>query len=768
MRRFALVVLTALTLVLSTFSPALAAVPDVWAKNLGADTWIRSIQYVAPNVFVAGSETNGVFKASSPGGPWTDITGDLPADGRQVRQAVVLGGQYYLATSAGLFTGNGGGSWQKLGVSPGTPADQRLDQGGVQSVVFPTGQASTIVVATSGSARDGVFRSTDGGATWARAAGLFDATVYLTGEPGKPMYAAATSGFWVSANAGASWTLISDGIPPAETPRRIAMAPDPQHLVASTTGGVFRSDDFGASWYEVTGSGSTALTATDVRAFELAPTQYWTDGEPVIVAGTNNGVWASLDGGAGWARMSSAKSVSDGVSMGNESVWSLEVAGPTVLAGTQGHGIFTLPLQPAEAPATIPAPSGAAVENAVLTASTGTWLGTAPFAYRYRWYRCTQASAVTCDTNTVLSTDRTYQPQSGDVGKYLRVGISARSVLSVGWSAEKLSEPIGPIAAPPGAEPTPPFGYPKLLNPASAPWGTTMTIDPSDDSQDRWRSNGLPAPTTFQYRWARCAANGTDCEPLEHTGVSYTTTVEDVGHTIEARVIGTIGSTSSPARLAGLSGSVYEKTPVNTDAPRAVGPAYVGTVLQSTAGAWTGNGPTFTRRWMRCNAQGLQCAVTNPVVTTPTYAVTEADRGAVMRVEVTATVYDQFMPAGRKGTVLSTPSPVVGSAPVPPGGGGGGGGGTPAVPVVKLDKPKKVKPGAKLKGPTSVAGFTSISYQWLRNGKPIKGATGAKYKITRKDRGKKVSLRMVLTGPSGTVTVTTNAVKVPKAKRKGR
>lgn len=768
MRRFAVVVLTALTLVLSTFSPARAAVPDVWAKNAGADTWIRSIQYVAPNVFVAGSETNGVFKASSPGGPWTDISGDLPPDGRQVRQAVVLGGQYYLATSAGLFTGSGGGAWQKLGVSPSTPADQRLDQGGVQSVVFPTGQASTIVVATSGSARDGVFRSTDGGATWVRAGGLVDATVHLTGEPGKPMYAAATSGFWTSANGGASWTLTSDGIPPGETPRRIAMAPDPQHLVASTTGGVYRSDNFGATWYEVNGSGSTALLATDVRSFELAPTQYWTDGEPVILAGTNNGVWASLDGGAGWARMASDKSVADGVGMANESVWALEVAGPTLLAGTQGHGIFTLPLQPAEAPATIPAPSGSAVENALLTAGTGVWGGTAPFAFRYRWYRCTQASSVTCDVNNVLSTERVYQVTSADVGDYLRVGVSARSVLSLTWSAEKLSDAKGPITALPGAEPTPPFGYPKLLNSASAPWGTTMTIDPSDDSQERWRSNGLPAATTFQYRWARCAANGTACEALDHTGISYTTTVEDVGHTIEARVIGTISSSSSPARLAGLSGSVYEQTPTNLDLPRTVGPAYVGTVLSSTAGAWTGNSPTFTRRWVRCNAQGLQCAPTNPVVTTPTYAVTEADRGAVVRVEVTAKVVDQFMPAGRTKTVLSTPSPVVGSAPVPPGGGGGTGGGTPAVPVLTIDKPKKVKPGAKLKGPTSVAGFTSISYQWLRNGKPIKGATGATYKISRKDRGKKVSLRMVLTGPSGTVTVTTKAVKVPKAKRKGR
>ena len=37
---------------------------------------------------------------------------------------------------------------------------------------------------------------------------------------------------------------------------------------------------------------------------------------------------------------------------------------------------------------------------------------------------------------------------------------------------------------------------------------------------------------------------------------------------------------------------------------------------------------------------------------------------------------------------------------------------------------------------------TAVSYTWLRNGKPIKGATKATYKITRKDRGKKISVRV--------------------------
>jgi predicted hotdog family 3-hydroxylacyl-ACP dehydratase len=100
------------------------------------------------------------------------------------------------------------------------------------------------------------------------------------------------------------------------------------------------------------------------------------------------------------------------------------------------------------------------------------------------------------------------------------------------------------------------------------------------------------------------------------------------------------------------------------DAPLVVGPAFVGTVLQSTAGAWTGNNPTFTRRWLRCNDEGVQCGVTSPVVTTSTYPVTAADLGYTFRIEVTAQVVDSFQ--ARTKTVQSVPSAVVANQPVGP------------------------------------------------------------------------------------------------------
>ena len=671
MRHLLRTVALALTLVLlvsGTTVPAQAAVPDTWTKwNLG-DVWVRSLDYVTPTLLVAGSEGSGVFTASSAAGPWTDVSGNLGTTARHVHQAVGQSGQIYLATSAGLFKGSGNGSWAQLGVADSTPQPQRLDQGGVQSVVFPTGQATTMVVATAGSGRDGVFWSSDSGVKWTRATGLTSGTYYLTSSAGV-MYAAASTGFYRSTDSGHSWVLASDGVPPGETPLRIAVSPaDPAELIAATTSNVYRSDNAGTTWYAAGGSGAGLLNGGTVRAFQLVPASYWSGGEPRMVVGTSSGVWATLDGGLSWAPLSPTKTVADGLSMANEPVWALNIGfglPGSLMAGTQGHGIFSLPLQAAEVPASIPAPSGSPVQNAVLTANNGTWAGSAPFGFAYQWKRCTQSSGAdssgaTC-SNIAGATSKTYQVVAADVGKYLRVGVRARNLVLAAFSAERLSGSVGPVAAPAGFEPTPPSTYPKLLNKTSAPWGQTLTIDTGGN----WKSNGVTMMTTFAYRWYRCETNLTGCVLLPNTGVSYLTSVADVDHVVKATVIGTINDggtvTSSPERLADISGAVYEQTPAVVGAPRVVGPASVGTKLQSTAGAWTGNNPTFTRRWLRCNASGLQCALTNPLVTTPTYLVRSADLGYTFRVEVTATVVDSFQ--ARHGVTQTARSPQVALSP---------------------------------------------------------------------------------------------------------
>ena len=103
-----------------------------------------------------------------------------------------------------------------------------------------------------------------------------------------------------------------------------------------------------------------------------------------------------------------------------------------------------------------------------------------------------------------------------------------------------------------------------------------------------------------------------------------------------------------------MSGAVYEQTPSVLDAPLVVRAGLRRDPnSQSTAGASKGNHPTFTRRWLRCNDEGVQCGVTSPVVTTSTYPVTAADLGYTFRIEITAQVVDSFQT--RTKTVNSAP-----------------------------------------------------------------------------------------------------------------
>ncbi|WGX98004.1 hypothetical protein [Nocardioides sp. L-11A] len=82
--------------------------------------------------------------------------------------------------------------------------------------------------------------------------------------------------------------------------------------------------------------------------------------------------------------------------------------------------------------------------------------------------------------------------------------------------------------------------------------------------------------------------------------------------------------------------------------------------------------------------------------------------------------------------------------PAPPGSKGpqtSGGSFTLAV-APKVAGKARVGKVLKVKGLTWSPAPGKVSYQWLRNGKAIKKATRASYRITRKDRGKRVSVRV--------------------------
>ena len=91
-------------------------------------------------------------------------------------------------------------------------------------------------------------------------------------------------------------------------------------------------------------------------------------------------------------------------------------------------------------------------------------------------------------------------------------------------------------------------------------------------------------------------------------------------------------------------------------------------------------------------------------------------------------------------------------------------------PKVVAGAPKikgKARVGKKLTalpgtwGPAPV----TLTYQWLRNGKPIAGATGVKYKLKNKDKGKKISVT-VTGAKSGYTSASATSPQTKKVKKK--
>lgn len=190
-------------------------------------------------------------------------------------------GIVYAGTFNGVFKStDGGATW--------APASKGLGPAGKPVLVL----AATSEAIYAGTIGSGVYRSTDGGATWVSAsAGLpvneIDATVgALVADPRSPgrIWAGTEVGVFFTANGGLSWQSRRRDV----RVTGLAMTPDGKALYASNQRGVFRTKDQGKTWTTVGQGLSTATLYGDVVVDPAAPSN-------VFVAGL--GLWKSRDGG---------------------------------------------------------------------------------------------------------------------------------------------------------------------------------------------------------------------------------------------------------------------------------------------------------------------------------------------------------------------------------------------------------------------------------------------------------------------------------------
>lgn len=180
------------------------------------------------------------------------------------------------------------------------------------------------------SPKNGVFKSTNGGASWVTIKnGLEDyAARVLAIDPSdtKVVYAGGGSSLFKTTNGGASWVKINYGSDRGHV-HTIAINPSNSKIVfVGSEVGLFRTANSGADWTPV------HITPRERGMLSLAIDPLMSN---VIYAAAYDGVYMSMDGGEVWKR------VNEGLPSIRVTVLAIDPADPSIVyAGTAGASVF--------------------------------------------------------------------------------------------------------------------------------------------------------------------------------------------------------------------------------------------------------------------------------------------------------------------------------------------------------------------------------------------------------------------------------------------
>jgi hypothetical protein len=208
------------------------------------------------------------------------------------------------------------------------------------------------------------------------------------------------------------------------------------------------------------------------------------------------------------------------------------------LPGGGGAAPLTAPRNVGE-----PRVTGATVQGETLTTTTGSWTGTAPITFRYRWLRCDASgggvNGVNC-TTIAGETRRTYILRRADVGHKIRSRVIASNA---DGTASANSNPTATTVRASATAGRPLNAKPPTIS-GTPQQNQTLTANPGS-----WTGG---QPMTFAYQWRRCDQTGGSCADISGaTDKTYVPTSADVGNTLRVRVtaknsLGSRAATSTP------------------------------------------------------------------------------------------------------------------------------------------------------------------------------------------------------------------------------
>ena len=199
---------------------------------------------------------------------------------------------------------------------------------------------------------------------------------------------------------------------------------------------------------------------------------------------------------------------------------------------------------PAVAPQIVDQPvvTGTTRVGQVLRTTRGTWTGTDPITFAFRWFRCDGPGAADASDCRRISNapNNTYVLREGDAGFRIRSQVVATNV---DGSARATSNPTGVVIS---ARPT------NTREPSIS--GTAAVGSRLQANRGEWAGD---QPITYSFVWLRCSTQGDNCSEIQGANdTDYEVRDADTGHTIRVRVVarndrGSTSAISNPTATVG-------------------------------------------------------------------------------------------------------------------------------------------------------------------------------------------------------------------------
>lgn len=257
--------------------------------------------YAAGGEFISGLYVMTFFKSTNSGVDWTSLplnsysgfSYSLALDPLDPL-TIYVGGYYYDTTTVPcVFKSTDGGN-SFFESSTGLPTvSQRVYSLGIH----PTNPD----ILYAGTYYDGIYRSTDAGATWSQASGSawFFSTIATTTANPDFAYAGADTVIYKTTDAGNSWYSIGSGYGGGRRLFRSIIAHPLNDSIVYTTdySGFFKSCNGGATWI----SSNYCINIASITCFAVAPSM----SSIIYIYVEGYGVYKTVNSGLSWTKMPS-------------------------------------------------------------------------------------------------------------------------------------------------------------------------------------------------------------------------------------------------------------------------------------------------------------------------------------------------------------------------------------------------------------------------------------------------------------------------------